>query len=174
MKSFISIFDVKPTCKIVLTENCWIWNFPAIPFLYISIKNLTKVSKLLKILRYWGLKKTGTSYDQTFGFTDNQWQNILPKVRKSSKIGQGKKTLISLKFLIFWLKCLLCSHHYPILYLVRQNLRKMNCVMENAPLIFKHYLLLLIIRETSSFLAKFFLQRIELANDGWGNQWLEC
>ena len=46
---------------------------------------MTKTSKLLKILRYWGLKETGTSYNQRFGLTGNQWQNILQKVRKLSK-----------------------------------------------------------------------------------------
>ena len=28
------------------------------------------------MLRYWGLKETGTSYEQIFVSEDNQWQNI--------------------------------------------------------------------------------------------------
>ena len=38
--------------------------------------------------RYWGFNKTGRSYVQRFGFTNNEWQNVLPKLRKSTKIGQ--------------------------------------------------------------------------------------
>ena len=44
--------------------------------------------KSSKMFRYCGLKETGTSYEQRFGFKDNQWQDILPKVIKSSKTGQ--------------------------------------------------------------------------------------
>ena len=35
------------------------------------------------MLTYWGLKETGTSYDQIFRFPDNQWKNILQKVKKT-------------------------------------------------------------------------------------------
>ena len=66
-----SICDLKETCKIVPTENCQFWNFLATHSVYVSIKSLTKASKLLKMLRYWSLKETGTSYEQRFGFTKN-------------------------------------------------------------------------------------------------------
>ena len=32
---------------------------------------------------YCGLNETETSSEQTFGFTDNQWKDILQKVRNS-------------------------------------------------------------------------------------------
>ena len=54
---------------------------------YNSIKSLIKALKLLKLLKYRGLKETRTSYEQKFGFTDNQRQIIWQKVRRSSKIG---------------------------------------------------------------------------------------
>ena len=44
----VSIFDLKQTYKIMPTENCWIRNFPATRFIQMSIKSLTKPSKLLK------------------------------------------------------------------------------------------------------------------------------
>ena len=47
------------------------------------------------MLRYLGLKETGTSYKQIFTFTDNHWQNILQKVRKLSKVGKYQKTSVS-------------------------------------------------------------------------------
>ena len=53
-------------------------------FVYISIKSLTKVSKLLKMLGNWGLKETKRSYEQKVGFAGNQWQNTW----KSNQIGQ--------------------------------------------------------------------------------------
>lgn len=40
----------------------------------------------------WG---TETSYEQRFRFTNNQWQNKLPKVRKSRRTGQDQKMLIT-------------------------------------------------------------------------------
>ena len=70
-------------------------NISTTHFVYISIKSLTKTSKLLKMLRNWGLKETAISYEQTLGFTGNRWQNISQKVRKSQKTGQGQKRLIS-------------------------------------------------------------------------------
>ena len=39
------------------------------------------------------MKGTGTSYEQGFGLSDNQWQNILLKVRKSWKTGQDQKKI---------------------------------------------------------------------------------
>ena len=78
----ISIFDLKQICIIVPTENCSIWNFPAARFVNNSNKSLTKASKLLRILREGDLTGTGTSYEQRFGFTNNQWLNKWPKVRK--------------------------------------------------------------------------------------------
>ena len=45
------------------------------------------------MLRYGDLKETGTSYEQSFCFTENQWQNILTKVQKVSKIGQRTENL---------------------------------------------------------------------------------
>ena len=50
------------------------------------------VKLALKGIRYWGLKESRTSYQQRISFTDNQWQNILQKVRKSSKCGKDQKT----------------------------------------------------------------------------------
>ena len=41
------------------------------------------------------MKETGMTYKQRFGLSDNQWQNLLEKVRKSSKIGQDHKDLVS-------------------------------------------------------------------------------
>ena len=57
-------------------------------------KKLDKDFEDIKNVKYWGLKETGTSYEQRFDLRDNQWQNLLPKVRKSSKIGQDQKVLI--------------------------------------------------------------------------------
>lgn len=37
------------------------------------------------------MKETGTSYEKRFGLSDNQWQNILLKLRKSCKTGQDQK-----------------------------------------------------------------------------------
>ena len=37
------------------------------------------------------MKGTGTSYEKRFGLSDNQWQNILLKLRKSCKTGQDQK-----------------------------------------------------------------------------------
>ena len=42
------------------------------------------------------LKETGPSCDQNFVCSDNPGQNILNKVKKSSKIGQDYKTLASI------------------------------------------------------------------------------
>ena len=47
------------------------------------------------MLRNWGFKETGTSYEQRFGFTDNQWQNTKPKESNSSKTGSDQRTFIS-------------------------------------------------------------------------------
>ena len=47
------------------------------------------------MLRNWGLKELGTSYEQGIGFTDNQWQYIPAKVIKPCKIGQNQKKMIS-------------------------------------------------------------------------------
>ena len=55
---------------------------------------MRNASRLLKMLKYWHLKMTEMSYWLRFGFTDNQWENIWQRVRKSSKIGQDQKTLI--------------------------------------------------------------------------------
>ena len=41
------------------------------------------------------LKETGPSYSQKFVCSDNPGQNIWQKVKKSSKIGQDFKKLIS-------------------------------------------------------------------------------
>ena len=41
------------------------------------------------------LKETGPSYGQKFVCSDNPGQNICQKVKKSSKIGQDFKNLIS-------------------------------------------------------------------------------
>ena len=57
-------------------------------------EKLDKDFEDIKNVKYWGLKETGTSHEQRFDLTDNQWQNLLPKVRKSSKIGQDLKVLI--------------------------------------------------------------------------------
>ena len=83
--------------KVVPQENCLIWNFSATRFVYVSKKSLTKALKLLRMFKKWGLRETGASYEQRFNFTDNQWQNIWPKVRKSKKKKkeQDQKTLIS-------------------------------------------------------------------------------
>ena len=41
------------------------------------------------------MKETGRSYKQRIAFIDSQLDNILPKVKKASKIGQPQKTLAS-------------------------------------------------------------------------------
>ena len=91
----MSIFGIKQTWKIVSIENCKIWNFHATRFVYISMKSLTIPSRLLKMLRYWDLKETKKSYEQRSGLSDNQWQNVFAKVRKSNKIGIDQRTSIS-------------------------------------------------------------------------------
>lgn len=59
------------------------------------MKRLAKLSKLLKMLRYQDLKKTGMTYEQRLGFSDNQWQNTSQKVKISGKTRQGQTTFIS-------------------------------------------------------------------------------
>lgn len=63
-------------------------------FIYIPIKGLSEVSKLLKEVSYWRLNKTGISYEKRFSFRDNQRQKTLQKVRKSSKNRLEQETLI--------------------------------------------------------------------------------
>lgn len=46
---------------------------------------ITNKINIIKIYRFWWLKKTWTSYEQKFGFAENQQQYVLPKVRKSVK-----------------------------------------------------------------------------------------
>ena len=87
-------------------ENCLIWNFSATRFAYVSKKSLTKALKLLKMFKKWGLRETGASYEQRFNFTDNQWQNIWPKVRISKK--KKKKRARSENFDICF--CVSCNH----------------------------------------------------------------
>ena len=41
------------------------------------------------------LKKTGPSSDQKLVCSDNHWENIWNKIKKSSKSGQNKASLIS-------------------------------------------------------------------------------
>lgn len=82
---------LKQTYKILPAENYLIWSFVETRFVYISIKILTKNSKLLKNSKYWGLKKTETSYEQWFDFADHQYQNILLKVRKQAKLDKTRK-----------------------------------------------------------------------------------
>ena len=94
----MSIFDLKQTCKKVLTEKCSIWKIWKT-----SIKSLAKIFKLLKTLKNWGLKGSGTSYEQRFYFLDHQSQNMSPKLRKSSRIGQERKRWCLL-FRKFWLQ----------------------------------------------------------------------
>ena len=83
----ILIFNLKQICKIVPIGNCLIWNFLATYFGYIFIKSLRKASKILKMLRNWGLRETGTSYRQRCGFRVDRWPNMWLKVNKLSKIG---------------------------------------------------------------------------------------
>ena len=45
-----------------------------------TLQALIKALKILQMLRYWGLKETGTSSEQTFCFTDNQWRNFYIKL----------------------------------------------------------------------------------------------
>ena len=49
---------------------------------------ITNIINVIKIYRFWGLKKTWASYEQKFGFTENQQQYVLPKVRQLVNIGQ--------------------------------------------------------------------------------------
>ena len=62
------------------------------------------------------MKETGMSFDQRFSFTDDQWQyfsEVVNKYRKSSKIEQDQKNVISayvcaglcnfISFHFFWL-----------------------------------------------------------------------
>ena len=49
VKSFpISIFDLKQTFKTLPTEYCKVWSVSVTRFIYISVKRLTKSSRLLK------------------------------------------------------------------------------------------------------------------------------
>ena len=50
--------------------------------------------KLRKMSKYWSLKGTGVSYELAFVSKDNPVQNILRKIKKSSKVRQKKNTLI--------------------------------------------------------------------------------
>ena len=74
----LSIFDLKYTCKIVLTEYCWT--------LYICLKRLIKALKMCKMLKEWHLKKTGTRYAQNVSSTGNTRQSI---GKNSEKVKQS-------------------------------------------------------------------------------------
>ena len=65
-------------------------------------------------------KKTGTSHEQKFNFSDNPLQNIFGKVKTLWKIGQGQKALIPVfaEFLIaiakyIFLEGKLCARFCP-------------------------------------------------------------
>ena len=57
-------------------------------------KQLRKAPELWKISKYWSLKETGMSHEQNVVFIDNPKQNILQKLKKSSKSRQDQNTLI--------------------------------------------------------------------------------
>lgn len=65
------------------TEICNTWNYLATCLVNNFMRSLAKSLRLIKMLTYWGLKETGTSYDQIFSFPDNQWKNLLQKVKKT-------------------------------------------------------------------------------------------
>ena len=54
---------------------------------------LDKGFEVTKVLRYWGVKDTGRSFEQKFAFTDSQSQNNLQNVRKSAKWDKTRKFL---------------------------------------------------------------------------------
>ena len=56
--------------------------------------------KLKKISKYWSLKETGVSYKLAF-VSKSFVENILRKIKKSSKVRQEQNTLISV-FAYFW------------------------------------------------------------------------
>lgn len=58
------IFDLRQTCKILLIESSWIWNFTATRLLYLFALNIWKASEILKMLKEWSLKETGISFGQ--------------------------------------------------------------------------------------------------------------
>ena len=99
-------FWPKASMQKVPTENCQIWNFLANCFDYISIKNLRKTLKLLKISRYWGSKETGTSYWQRTRFKD---KIFFQKVKKVSKLDETRKLWYTVlrKFWLLLLKIIL-------------------------------------------------------------------
>ena len=45
--------------------------------------------------KIWSMKETGLSYGQKFVCSDNPGKNIWNKIKKFSKIGQDKKSLLS-------------------------------------------------------------------------------
>ena len=55
------------------------------------------------MLTYWGLKETGTSYDQIFGFPDNQWKKYFAKSKKNPV----KLVKLTIDYLIFFFICIL-------------------------------------------------------------------
>ena len=66
---------------------------------YIFIKDWRNDLNLWKISKNESLKETGPSYDQNFVYSNNLGQNTWNRIEKFDKVGQEKKSLISIKFL---------------------------------------------------------------------------
>ena len=96
VESFLmTLSDLNQIGKVVFTKNCFIYNFCAMHSHYICIKGLRKALKRSKRSQHWSLQETGTSYKKNILHLDNRAQNLRNNVKKSSKIGQDKKTLKS-------------------------------------------------------------------------------
>ena len=92
VESFVkSNFDTNKKCKIILTQNHYIWSFSITNYFFVFIKRIAKYLKVMENVKNWGLKEIETSYDQKFVCLDSPepffyswhfqcWFNFVEKV----------------------------------------------------------------------------------------------
>lgn len=78
----------------ILTQQCYNWNFFATQLLYFCCEVLKdfQAIKNVKILKFKG---DWANYNLEFASKNNPLQNIFGKVKKSNKVRQYQKALIS-------------------------------------------------------------------------------
>lgn len=69
--------------------------FFAIQLLYFYCEGFRKTLKLCKMWKYWKWNEIGPSCKATFVSKDNRVQNIFWEDKKSTKVGQKQKNLLS-------------------------------------------------------------------------------
>ena len=93
-ESFVeSIFDLKSTRKILLTQNRYIWNFNATDLLYTFLKDWRNALIICIFVKEF--EEDWTELRPKIYLLRQSWAKYLEKIEKSSKTGQDKKSLIS-------------------------------------------------------------------------------